>query len=119
MELAQVWKVPAGLDGRAVLYLAVIVLVGTVGAFTLFLQGIALVGPVKAALFACLEPLTAATLSVVWLHGQFYGGGSGWVCVYSGDGCVDEIGYVESMYSCPEALRWGMEMCFPAGRSFT
>ena len=51
-EIAQVWKVPAGLDGRAILYLAVIVLVGTVGAFTLFLQGIALVGPVKAALFA-------------------------------------------------------------------
>ena len=69
--IAQVWKVPAGLDGRAVLYLAVIVLVGTVGAFTLFLQGIALVGPVKAALFACLEPLTAATLSVVWLHASF------------------------------------------------
>ena len=69
--IAQVWKVPAGLDGRAILYLAVIVLVGTVGAFTLFLQGIALVGPVKAALFACLEPLTAATLSVVWLHASF------------------------------------------------
>lgn len=53
------------------LYMAVIVLLGTVGAFTLFLQGIALVGPVKAALLSCLEPLTAATLSVVWLHSSF------------------------------------------------
>ena len=25
----------------------------------------------EAALFACLEPLTAATLSVVWLHASF------------------------------------------------
>ena len=69
--IAQSWKIPAGLDGRAILYMAVIVLLGTVGAFTLFLQGIALVGPVKAALLSCLEPLTAATLSVVWLHSSF------------------------------------------------
>ena len=69
--VTQVWKIPSGLDGRAILYLAVIILIGTVGAFTLFLQGISLVGPVKAALFACLEPLTAATLSVVWLHSSF------------------------------------------------
>ena len=69
--IAQVWKIPAGLDGRAILYLAVIVLLGTVGAFTLFLQGISMVGPVKASLLACLEPLTAATLSVVWLHSSF------------------------------------------------
>ena len=69
--IAHSWKIPAGLDGRAILYMAVIVLLGTVGAFTLFLQGIALVGPVKAALLSCLEPLTAATLSVVWLHSSF------------------------------------------------
>ena len=56
---------------KGILYMAVIVLLGTVGAFTLFLQGIALVGPVKAALLSCLEPLTAATLSVVWLHSSF------------------------------------------------
>ena len=37
--IAQSWKIPAGLDGRAMLYMAVIVLLGTVGAFTLFLQG--------------------------------------------------------------------------------
>jgi len=65
------WNVPAGLDLRAGLLLAVIVLVGTVGAFTLFLLGISLVGPVKASLLACLEPLTAATLSALWLHSTF------------------------------------------------
>lgn len=65
------WNVPAGLDLRAWLLLAIIVLVGTVGAFTLFLLGISLVGPVKAALLACLEPLTAATLSALWLHSTF------------------------------------------------
>ena len=39
--------------------------------------------------------------------------------VYSGDGGVDEIEDAGSRYSCPEALLWGMEMGFPAGRSFT
>lgn len=69
--IARIWEIPSGLDCRALLYLAVIVLLGTVGAFTLFLQGISMVGPVKASLLACLEPLTAATLSVVWLHSSF------------------------------------------------
>lgn len=67
----QAWNVPAGLDLRAIVLLGIIVLVGTIGAFTLFLQGISMVGPVKASLLACLEPLTAATLSAFWLHSSF------------------------------------------------
>lgn len=62
------WNVPIGLDFRAIVLLGIIALIGTIGAFTLFLQGISMVGPVKASLLACLEPLTAATLSVFWLH---------------------------------------------------
>ncbi len=69
--ITRAWNIPAVLDGRAILYIAVIVLLGTVGAFTLFLQGISMVGSVKAALLACLEPLTAAALSVIWLHSSF------------------------------------------------
>ena len=60
----QAWDVPSGLDLRAIILLGIIVFVGTIGAFTLFLQGISMVGPVKASLLACLEPLTAATLSL-------------------------------------------------------
>ena len=67
----QAWDIPAGLDLRAIVLLAIIVLIGTAGAFTLFLQGISMIGSVKAALLACLEPLTAATLSVIWLHSSF------------------------------------------------
>ncbi len=51
--------------------LAIIVFVGTLGAFTLFVQGVSMVGPVTAALLACLEPLTAALLSAVWLGSVF------------------------------------------------
>ncbi|HUM83709.1 MAG TPA: DMT family transporter [Lachnospiraceae bacterium] len=67
----QAWHIPADLDVRALIYLAVIVLVGTVGAFTLFMKGISMVGPVKASLLACLEPLTATALSAFWLHTSF------------------------------------------------
>ena len=65
------WNVPAGLDFRAIALLGIIVLIGTIGAFSLFLQGIRMVGPVKASLLACLEPLTATTLSALWLHSSF------------------------------------------------
>ena len=65
------WYLPTGLDGYASLLLAIIVFVGTLGAFTLFVQGVSMVGPVTAALLACLEPLTAALLSAVWLGSVF------------------------------------------------
>lgn len=89
--IAHSWKIPAGLDGRAILYMAVIVLLGTVGAFTLFLQGIALVGPVKAALLSCLEPLTAATLVRRLAAFQLFSDGPDRVCVHSGNGGADEV----------------------------
>lgn len=71
LVVTRAWNIPTGLDAQAVILLAVIVVVGTVGAFTLFLQGINMVGPVKASILACLEPLTATTLSVFWLHSHF------------------------------------------------
>lgn len=69
--VARIWKVPAGIDLQTVVLLGIIVVVGTIGAFTLFLRGINLVGPVKASILGCLEPLTAAVLSAVWLGSEF------------------------------------------------
>ncbi len=65
------WYIPEGFDAGAFVLMLLIILVGTVGAFSLFLQGIRLVGPVKAILLGCLEPLTAAFLSVVWMGSSF------------------------------------------------
>ena len=56
------WYIPEGFDAGAFVLMLLIILVGTVGAFSLFLQEIRLVGPVKAILLGCLEPLTAAFL---------------------------------------------------------
>ena len=68
---SRAWHVPSGLDINAYLLLTFIVLVGTVGAFTLFLKGISMVGAIKSILLSCLEPLTATTLSIFWLHRKF------------------------------------------------
>jgi drug/metabolite transporter (DMT)-like permease len=65
------WRIPAGLDLRGWALLGVIILLGTIAAFTLFMKGISLVGPVKASLLSCLEPLTATTLSAFWLGSVF------------------------------------------------
>ena len=69
--ISKVWQTPHGMDAEAVILLVIIVAVGTAGAFILFLRGINEVGPVKASVFGCMEPLTAALLSAVWLGSSF------------------------------------------------
>lgn len=67
----QVWNIPAGLDLTAWLLIAVIVVVGTAGGFSLFLQGARYIGPSKATLIGCLEPISATVLSLLFLNTHF------------------------------------------------
>lgn len=67
----RIWEIPQGLDGRAVVYLLVLVVIGSAVSYTLFLKGVSLTGPVRASVLSCMEPLTAACLSAVWLHSVF------------------------------------------------
>lgn len=69
--ISNIWRAPSGIDAKTVILLAIIVAVGTVGAFILFLRGINEAGPVKASVLGCMEPLTAAVLSAVWLGSSF------------------------------------------------
>ena len=50
---------------------AAIVLFGTVLSFTLFMQGIQDVGPVKSSMLAATEPVSATVFSAVWLGTAF------------------------------------------------
>ena len=59
------------LQSLNVVMIAVIVLVGTAGGFSAFLQGVKYIGPVKATLIGCIEPATAAALSAVCLGSTF------------------------------------------------
>lgn len=54
------------------LALAGIILVGTIIAYTLFLKGTSLVGPVKSSLLAAVEPILAVFFAFLIMHEQFY-----------------------------------------------
>lgn len=62
-----VWSALPAFDAAGYAALAAIVIIGTVIAFTLYLQGIKMIGPVRASMLASAEPLSAAVFAVVWL----------------------------------------------------
>lgn len=55
----------------SVLTFSGLVVVGTVFAFTAFLAGVAEIGPVKASIVACIEPIAASIFSYLWVGTQF------------------------------------------------
>lgn len=71
--LLRPWQYRAVVSLRLVICMAVIVLIGTIGSFTLYTMGMKRIGPTKAALYACIEPVAAAVLSAVWLQVPFAG----------------------------------------------
>lgn len=66
--VVQPWTMPVELSGGGIAAFAAIVLVGTLGAYMLYLQGVNDAGPVKASLLCCVEPVSAMILALVWLH---------------------------------------------------
>ena len=71
MLLRRPWNVHPVIDGQTVLAMAGIILLGTICAFYFYLQGVQLVGASNASMLACVEPVAATVISVVWLHVEF------------------------------------------------
>ncbi len=67
----RMWAQPVHLTPSVLLTLAVVVLLGTAGAYSLYLEGVACLGAVKASMIACSEPVAAMMISAVWLHTRF------------------------------------------------
>ena len=65
--IARPWRLYVPLDFGGWLAVAGVVLVGTVLAYTLYLQGVGDVGAVKASMLACDEPLSSTVISMLWL----------------------------------------------------
>ncbi len=65
------WTIDPVVNGQLVGFMAVIILGGTVAAFSFYMRGIQLVGPVAAAVLSAVEPLTAVVLSVLVLKVSF------------------------------------------------
>lgn len=66
--IIRVWEFRPDWDLAVMLCVFVVIFVGTVLAFTFYMQGVANVGPVKASILASVEPVTAAIVSFFWLN---------------------------------------------------
>ncbi|MDO5145554.1 MAG: EamA family transporter [Eubacteriales bacterium] len=81
-----IWQ--EGWDFSRSIFMALIVMIvfGTVISFTFYMQGVADVGPVKASMLACIEPVVATTVSALWLKTEF--------------AAIDLIGFVLIIGAC-------------------
>lgn len=65
------WERGVSLDLIGILMVTIISIIGTLVAFSLYLYGVSVVGPLKGSLIASLEPVSAMFFSVVWLKTSF------------------------------------------------
>ena len=65
------WSWSYTFDVSVILALMGMVLVGTVFAYTMYIQGVKDIGAVKASMIACVEPVSATLLSFFWLKTPF------------------------------------------------
>lgn len=71
MALMRPWTMHPVVDGQTILAMGFIVLFGTICAFYFYLTGVKLVGATSASMLACIEPVAATVISVVWLKVRF------------------------------------------------
>jgi len=69
--ISRVWAIPVTLDLYGWLAVCGVVVAGTLLAYTLYLQGVADVGAVRASMLASVEPVSATVISVLWLGTEF------------------------------------------------
>lgn len=65
------WEYTVHWDIAVVISLIVIIVGGSVAAYVFYANSIKWIGPAKASLFSCIEPVTATVLSAVWLKTSF------------------------------------------------
>lgn len=70
--VTQAWQYSAYLSLSTLPAYFGIIGIGTILAYTLFLKGVSLVGPVKGSLLASVEPVAAVVFAVILLKEQFY-----------------------------------------------
>lgn len=71
LPIGRPWQAEYGKDVSTYFALAGMILVGTVIAYTLYLQGVKMLGAVKGSLCACTEPVSAAVISAIWLKTDY------------------------------------------------
>ena len=65
------WQYEVQIDLGVILAFGTIVLLGTISSFSLYMQGVKLIGPGRASLYCCVEPIAATLICAVWLKEPF------------------------------------------------
>ncbi len=63
----RVWEPQGVFDASTLLGMAGIIVIGTLCSYTWYMSGVKRIGPEKANLYACIEPLCATLFAVLWL----------------------------------------------------
>lgn len=97
IPITRYWNIPGIWDWKTVALLLGVVIFGTLVPFTLYMQGVVYLGPVRASMFGCIEPLVATILSAVIL-GTAFGviDIAGIVCILGGATALAMLGKKES-----------------------
>lgn len=69
--LRRPWRIHTAVDAQTLLAMCFIIVCGTIMAFYFYLSGVKLVGAANASMLACVEPVAATVIAVVWLKVQF------------------------------------------------
>ena len=65
------WHQTVIVDAQMITTLLVVILLGTMASFSLYMTGVKLIGSVKASLYSCVEPVASMVLTAVWMKVQF------------------------------------------------
>ncbi|MCP1100836.1 drug/metabolite transporter (DMT)-like permease [Aequitasia blattaphilus] len=65
------WNIVGHWDGGTFAALIIVIIIGTLLSFACYMEGVRIIGPEKASLFAAVEPVTATIAVVVFMHVAF------------------------------------------------
>lgn len=78
------WRYQIAWDAGTVLAMLFMIVFGTAVAYTMYLQGVKLLGSVKGSLCSCIEPVSATLFAALWLDTKFGAAEIiGFVCILS------------------------------------
>ncbi|MDC7955554.1 DMT family transporter [Fusobacterium simiae] len=78
------WKVDVIFDFTTFIFFIIIIFSGTIAAFILYLSGVTMIGPTKASIIACIEPVSATIFSSIFMGIKFgFLDILGFVCIMS------------------------------------
>ncbi len=67
----RIWEKDWHYSVPVILAILAMVIFGTVVSFSFYLQGVADIGPIKASMLACIEPVATTVISAIWMGTRF------------------------------------------------